>query len=108
MPDVEIQLNLKGRKHSLRFPSHRSLLDVLRDGLDLTGAKRGSDRGECGARTALLDGKPAYAGIIPVGRAMRRSVLTVGGWQPTDASILCSRRSSTRTEHSADTAHPDS
>ena len=63
----------------MAVPSHRTLLDVLRDELDLTGAKRGCDRGECGACTVLLDGEPVYACITLVGRVGSRSVLTVEG-----------------------------
>ena len=79
MPDVDIKLNVNGQDHNLTIPGHRSLLDVLRDELDLTGAKRGCDRGECGSCTVLLDGKPVYACITLVGQVRGRSVLTVEG-----------------------------
>ena len=79
MPDVDIKLNVNGQDRNLTIPSHRSLLDVLRDELDLTGAKRGCDRGECGSCTVLLDGKPVYACITLVGQVRGRSVLTVEG-----------------------------
>ena len=79
MPDVDVQLNVNGQAYSLRVPSHRTLLDVLRDELDLTGAKRGCDRGECGSCTVLLDGKPVYACITLVGQVRGRIVLTVEG-----------------------------
>ena len=79
MTDSDIILNVNGQEHALAVPSHRTLLDVLRDELDLTGAKRGCDRGECGACTVLLDGKPVYACITLVGRVGGRSVLTVEG-----------------------------
>ena len=79
MPDVDIKFNVNGQDRNLTIPSHRSLLDVLRDELDLTGAKRGCDRGECGSCTVLLDGKPVYACIMLVGQVRGRSVLTVEG-----------------------------
>ena len=67
------------RSATWTIPGHRSLLDVLRDELDLTGAKRGCDRGECGSCTVLLDGKPVYACMTLVGQVRGRSVLTVEG-----------------------------
>ena len=79
MPDVDIKLNVNGQVRNLTIPGHRSLLDVLRDELDLTGAKRGCDRGECGSCTVLLDGKPVYACMTLVGQVRGRSVLTVEG-----------------------------
>ena len=79
MPDADVRLNVNGRAYDLTVPVHYSLLDVLRDDLDLTGAKRGCDRGECGACTVLLDGKPVYACITLVGQVRGRSILTVEG-----------------------------
>ena len=79
MPDTDVQLNVNGQTHDLAVPGHRTLLDVLRDELDLTGAKRGCDRGECGACTVLLDGKPVYACITLIGQVRGRKVLTVEG-----------------------------
>ena len=79
MPDADVRLNVNGRAYDLTVPVHHSLLDVLRDELDLTGAKRGCDRGECGACTVLLDGKPVYACITLVEQVRGRSILTVEG-----------------------------
>ena len=79
MPEASIQLTVNGHAHDVSVPSHRTLLDVLRDDLDLTGAKRGCDRGECGSCTVLLDGKPVYACITLVAQVRGRTVLTVEG-----------------------------
>ena len=61
---------------------HWSLLDVLRDVLGLTGAKRGCDRGECGSCTVLLDGAPVNACQALAMRAHGCDVLTVEGLAP--------------------------
>jgi aerobic-type carbon monoxide dehydrogenase small subunit (CoxS/CutS family) len=55
------------------------LLDVLREQLDLTGAKRGCDRGECGACTVLLAGQPVYACQLLAVQVGRRLVVTIEG-----------------------------
>ena len=58
---------------------HWTLLDVLREQLDLTGAKRGCDRGECGSCTVLLEGRPVYACQLLALQAAGRAVVTVEG-----------------------------
>ena len=58
---------------------HWTLLDVLRDELDLTGAKRGCDRGECGSCTVLLGGKPVYACQLLALQVGQRPVITIEG-----------------------------
>ncbi len=52
-----VQLTINGRAHRLELDPRQSLLDVLRETLDLTGTKKGCNQGACGACTVLLDGK---------------------------------------------------
>ena len=79
MSDSTYQLTVNGQSHEVAVPSHHTLLDVLRENLDLTGSKRGCDRGECGSCTVLLDGKPVYSCITLAGQVRGRSVVTVEG-----------------------------
>ena len=58
---VPITLNINGKPVNLNVEPRVTLLDALRNHLDLTGAKRVCDRGTCGACTVLLDGKSVYA-----------------------------------------------
>ena len=58
----------------------RTLLEVLREDLGLTGTKQGCDlEGECGACTVLLDGRPVRSCLTPVGKVAGRRVETVEG-----------------------------
>lgn len=53
---VSVRLNVNGRDYDLRIDARTSLLDALREHLDLTGSKKGCDHGQCGACTVLLEG----------------------------------------------------
>ena len=72
-----ITLNVNGRRHDLEVGHRWTLLRTLRDVLDLTGAKRGCDRGECGACTVLLDGQPVYSCQMLALQVGSRAVSTV-------------------------------
>jgi aerobic-type carbon monoxide dehydrogenase small subunit (CoxS/CutS family) len=74
-----IALTVNGRKVELTVEANETLLDVLRDKLDLTGAKKVCGRGECGGCTVLLDGEPVYACMFLAVRAEGRTVRTVEG-----------------------------
>jgi xanthine dehydrogenase YagT iron-sulfur-binding subunit len=58
---VKLELTVNGQKMSTSVEPRVTLLDALRDYLDVTGCKRVCDRGSCGACTVLLDGKPVYS-----------------------------------------------
>jgi xanthine dehydrogenase YagT iron-sulfur-binding subunit len=79
-PDaVPMSWRINGRQLAATLEPRVTLLDALRDHLELTGAKRVCDRGTCGACTVLIDGKTAYACSILAIEAQGRSIETVEG-----------------------------
>ncbi len=79
-----ITLQVNGRLRELEVDHRWTLLRTLRDQLELTGAKRGCDRGECGACTVLLDGKPVYSCQLLALQVGGRAVHTVESLGTTD------------------------
>ena len=56
---ADVHLRINGEDYALTIDTRTSLLDLLREHLDLTGAKKGCDHGQCGACTILIDGRRA-------------------------------------------------
>jgi xanthine dehydrogenase YagT iron-sulfur-binding subunit len=73
---VKVELTVNGQKMSHDVEPRVTLLDTLRNHLDVTGCKRVCDRGTCGACTVLLDGKPVYSCTLLAVEAMGRDVKT--------------------------------
>ncbi len=76
---IPVTLKVNGEAYDLVIAPYRTLLDVLREELHLTGSKKGCDVGDCGACTVLLDGKPVNACLVLAATAQGREVLTIEG-----------------------------
>ena len=74
-----IRLTLNGKKLALEVPTHRLLLDLLRDEIGVTGTKEGCGTGDCGACTVLLDGKPVNSCLVLSAELDGAEVVTIEG-----------------------------
>lgn len=77
--EFPVSLNINGQDRKLNIEPRVTLLDALRNRLDLTGAKKVCDRGTCGACTVLLDGQPVYSCSLLAVEAQGRKVVTIEG-----------------------------
>lgn len=77
-----VRFRVNGDSVEVGVPAHHTLVEVLRYTLGLTGTKQGCDKGDCGACTVLLDGRPTLSCILPVHEAVGRDVVTVEGLAP--------------------------
>lgn len=74
-----IRFNLNGKDTEVDIDTGAMLLDVLRDSLGMTGAKKGCGKGECGACTVIVDGQAINSCIYPAMKADGAEVQTVEG-----------------------------
>jgi xanthine dehydrogenase YagT iron-sulfur-binding subunit len=77
--DVAVTLHINGHARRLRLDSRVTLLDALRDHLELTGTKKGCDQGACGACTVLLDGRRVLSCLVLAAQCDGRAVTTIEG-----------------------------
>src|SRR5438128_7370573 len=76
---VVLTLDVNGEKSELLVPVHKTLLEVLREDMQLTGTKHGCELGECGTCTVLIDGKPELSCLLLPVQLESRAITTVEG-----------------------------
>ena len=76
---MKITLNVNGTSRAIDVPPTLSLLSALRDDLELTGAKDGCARGQCGACYVIADGRAVASCLLTVDQAARMEITTVEG-----------------------------
>ena len=76
---VRQQLKVNGELHDTVFAPYKTLLEVLREDLDLTGTKHGCELGECGACTVLIDGRPQLSCLVLALECEGREIQTIEG-----------------------------
>jgi carbon-monoxide dehydrogenase small subunit len=74
-----LNLTINGEPHELLVEAYGSLLDMLRDALQLTGTKKGCDEGDCGACTVLMNGKTVTSCMVLALDARDQEITTVEG-----------------------------
>src|SRR2546423_9962017 len=76
---IPLSLDVNGRVHELRLDPRTTLLDALREHLDLTGTKKGCDQGACGACTVLVDGRRVLSCLTLAAMNGGRKIVTIEG-----------------------------
>ncbi len=86
---MKIQLHLKvnGMEYKIEVEPRRTLLELIREDLELTGTKEGCSLGECGTCTVLLDGRPIKSCITLAVQANGREVTTIEGLEGSDGTL---------------------
>jgi nicotinate dehydrogenase subunit A len=74
-----IELRVNGTRRRVDLETEKSLLSVLRDDLDLTGAKYGCGEGQCGACTVLIEGQPVRSCVMQVSAVAGKQITTIEG-----------------------------
>ncbi len=77
--ELKVKLFVNGREFEIETDPNRTLLDVLRTDLGLTGTKYGCGVGQCGACTVIIDGTARYSCLTLIGQADGRRIETVEG-----------------------------
>src|SRR5690242_2724303 len=81
---IPITLEVNGKMHSLKLDPRTTLLDALREQLDLTGTKKGCDQGACGACTVLIDGRRYNSCLTLAVMHQGQKIVTVEGLSEAD------------------------
>ncbi len=84
---VRVSVTVNGTRHVLDLDPRSSLLDVLREQLALTGAKKGCDHGQCGACTVHLEARRVVSCLTPAVQVDGRTVTTIEGLSEPDGAL---------------------
>ena len=104
---LSISLTINGQPRAIALDDPRvTLLDLLRERLDLTGTKKGCDRGQCGACTVLVDGRRINSCLALAVSHDGAEILTIEGLAAARRCIRSRRPSSPMTDSSAASARP--
>jgi len=76
---IPVKLSINGDNFEVNIKPTRTLLEVLREDLGLTGTKKGCGEGECGACTVLVDGKPVDSCLVLAVQVQGREIVTIEG-----------------------------
>ncbi len=82
---IPMELRVNRKVYSVSYPAEVSLLEVLRDELDLTGSKYGCGEGICGACTVLIDGRPTRSCVTTAGSVAGKEITTIEGLEKNGA-----------------------
>jgi len=84
---IELNIKVNNKDYKLFIASNKSLLDVLRDDLGLTGVKEGCAIGECGACTIIMNGKNVCSCMILAGQAEGSEITTIEGLEGPEGEL---------------------
>lgn len=84
----QVQVTINGQAHSLSVPPRRTLLQLSREGLNLTGTKEGCSVGTCGACTVLLDGRAVLSCMLLLVQVDGRRVETIEALSDGDDPLI--------------------
>ena len=87
MGHESIRVKVNGEEHEVAFARYKTLLEILREDLNLPGTKHGCELGECGACAVLLDGAPVLSCLVAAVECGGREVVTVEGLEGRDGGL---------------------